>query len=128
MQTVQNFVHTVADVGFRPAQLQGAEGYLIEDGGIEQLHVGILEHQANAATESQSEGVVEEMFFGDFVAAEPDGAGLAEDQSVQQAEQRGFAGSVGAQQCDAAAWRNVEGQVVDGGDAFVLVGEVLDLE
>jgi len=40
-----------------PTKLQGAESELIEDGGVEKLDVGILEHNAYAFSETERERI-----------------------------------------------------------------------
>ena len=47
--------NSFADARFGPAELQGTEGEFVEDGGIEELDVGILEDQADAAAEGIGE-------------------------------------------------------------------------
>ena len=41
-----------ADVAQGHVELQGAEGYVVADGGREELNVGVLEDEANAAVEA----------------------------------------------------------------------------
>src|SRR5215469_16020790 len=103
-ETVQDLIDAVANVVFSPAELERTERHFVEYRGVEKLHVGILEDYPDATAEGERKNV------------------------VQEPEQRGLARSIGTQQGNAASFRNREAEVVDRGDAFVLISQVFELK
>ena len=84
------------------AELQGAEGELVAHVGAEELHVGVLEDEADAGAEVAAERRVLERLLGERSAEGLDVAGAREDQSVEHLEQRRLARPVRAD--DATCW------------------------
>ncbi len=63
LQKVQRLHHSFADVGLGPAHLQGAEGHFVEDGGVEQLRIGILKYETHLAAKRKGPLIVGEVLF-----------------------------------------------------------------
>jgi hypothetical protein len=103
--------------GFRTgeARLEGAEGDVIEDGGKEELVVGVLEEEADFAAKSGEVG------GGDGEVADVEFAFASED-SIEVEEEGGFAGAVGAEDGDAFGLVEMEVDSAEGPEA-VVVGE-----
>ena len=127
-EAVEGGGHAVADFSLRPAHLQRAKGHFIEDGGVENLHVGVLEDETHLATEPDSEIVVGEGVFGQFGVAESDRALLTEVEAVENAQERRFAGAISADDSDATTFGNGEAEIVERGLIFVAEFEPLDFE
>ena len=53
--------HLRADFIVRPAQLQGRKSQLVEDPGIEKLHVRVLKNESDAAAKIESERLIVEL-------------------------------------------------------------------
>ena len=104
--------------------MQGTEGQFIEHRGVEELDIGILEHQADLAAESKRKGGFLELHSGDGLAAEGEIAGLRKDQAVEDAEQGGFAGTIRSQKGDALAPVHAEGKVVQGSRPVIPINQV----
>jgi len=81
----EHLLDAVAQGVARPLQLQRAEGYLVEDGGIEELHVGILKYQADAAAELKREGAVMETGGADLLAGEREGSRIGKGEAIENA-------------------------------------------
>ena len=86
-----------------PAELQGAEGQLVEHRGAEQLDIRVLEHEADALAEAMIDRIFREGLLGQRLAAGRHAAGGGEAQRIEQAHQRGLAGAIGAENGDALA-------------------------
>ena len=54
-QVLGHVAHAAADLVLRQAELQRPEGELVEDAGAEQLHVGVLEDEADPGAEVAAE-------------------------------------------------------------------------
>jgi len=127
-QAVENPGDALADVGLRPAELQWAKGHLVEYGGVEELHVGILEHEADFTAKATGESVFGEARFSQLAPAKSDAAGLRKTQAVQKAQKRGLAGAVRAKQGDPASPRNGKAEIVQCDNAFVAKRHAIDIE
>ncbi len=92
------------------------------------MRIRILKHQAYLTAKRKGPLVVGEMLFGEILAAEPDPARCSEMETVEDAEQCGFSGTVGAQQSHAAGFGNGQAQIVEAGITLVAVGQAVDLE
>ena len=90
------------------AQLQRAEGELVAHVGAEELHVGVLEDEADAGAEVAAERRVLERLLGERRAEGDDLAGAGEDEAVEHLEQRRLARAVGADDGDVLAGRDGE--------------------
>jgi hypothetical protein len=104
------------DVGPGEGELLGAEGNVFEDGGAEELVVGVLKEQAHLA----ADGV--EIGLDDGLAEDVDGTVVAEslrEEAVEVKKKSGFAGAVGADEGDTLGGRDAEG---DGGEGLPAVG------
>ena len=100
---LQRFCYPGQYFFLRPLQLQGREGDLIEDGGIEKLHIRVLEDQRHPGAKGKREAIVCEVFRRQGLSGEADYALRGKTQTVQKAQQRGLARTVRAHQCDALA-------------------------
>ena len=92
--------HAAADLVLGQAELQRPEGQLVEDAGTEQLHVGVLEDEADARAEVAAERRVLERLLRERRAEGEDLSLRREDEAVEHLEQRGLAGAVGADDGD----------------------------
>ncbi len=119
LHQIHGFVDTAGDFRLRKAKLEGREGYFVEDGGIEELDIGILEDEADAAAEVEGKVIIFEALLVDRLAVKGDGSGLGELQAVQQPEQGGFTGAVRAEERKAFATFHEEGNAVERGYGFV---------
>ena len=70
VQVVQRLIYALANEARWPSQLQRSKGKLIEDRRIEQLGIGILEHQAYTAAEVEAERLILEPLFGQRLPTE----------------------------------------------------------
>jgi hypothetical protein len=73
-----------ADLCPRPAELQRAEGELVEHGRVEQLHVRILEHQPDPAPEREIRLLVLQPGLGKRLAERLEHAPARKIEPVQQ--------------------------------------------
>lgn len=126
---VEHVGDSAADVVVGPAELERAEGYFVEDGWVEELDIGVLEDECNAAAKCEGVRFVLEVFFGEGFAKGADAAAGGEVESVEQSQEGGFAGAVCAEDGDAATFVDGEADGVERGDvAGVVVGDVLQFE
>jgi len=116
------------DAVLLPAELQRAEGDLVENGGAEELHVGILEDEAHALAKGVREAVVLKLHFGERGAVIADGAGVSKVEAIEDTQQRGLAATIGAQQGEPPAGGDGERHAVERGDAAIGEGDVVELE
>src|SRR5271156_1433870 len=112
----------------RPLQLQGREGDFVEDGGIEELYVRILEDQRHPGAKGKREAIVGQVFRRQGLSGEADYALRGKTQTVQKAQQRGLARAVRAHQCDALAFRHLERKSAERGNTVVIIAHVAQLK
>ena len=93
-------------------ELERPEGDVVEDGGAEELDVGVLEDEADLAVEP--EGVDAGGDGGDVRPERPHRAAGRRDDPVEQLEQRRLAAAVRAEQRHLLAGRDVEVDAVEG--------------
>src|SRR5215471_5592899 len=84
-EPVQDLIHPIAHFGLFPAQLQRSEGDFVENGGAEELNIGILKNQTDLAAKIEGERIMAEMFLDQLGTAEPDFARSGKDQGIQKA-------------------------------------------
>ncbi len=112
----------------RPAHLQGPEGDLVEDGRVEELDVGVLEDEADAAAEGERRVVVGEAFFGERLAEGLDPPAIGEIEPVEEPEKRRLARAVGAEQHDALAGHDAQAEAVEGRRLVIGVADIGHVE
>src|SRR5579863_468290 len=128
VEAFERFLDAAADFGFGKAELQRAEGEFVEDAGVEELDVGVLEDDAGAAAEAEEEFLVLETGFGEIFAEEGDGSLAGKRQAGEHAEEGGFAGTVGSEQREPLAREDAERETVERGGSVVKIRYAADVE
>ncbi len=106
----------------RVALVDGAKGDVVEDGGGEELVIGILEDEADGGADGAQVLLVDGQPTG------VDLTSLRQQQAVEVEKQGGLAGTVGADQGDFLAGLDLEGDVREGLAAIrVVVAKTGDL-
>ena len=121
-------VDALANFIFCPAELQRPEGELVEHGRTEELHVGVLKHQADAATEGEGGLVVLHPRFRQNFAEGRNLSAIGEMKPVQQQQQCRLARAVGAQQRNALSLLDRQAEALQGGRVLIGVMNVDDFE
>jgi hypothetical protein len=120
------FRDACGDFGRVEAELLGSEGDVFEDGGAEELIVGVLEEEADLA----ADGI--EVVADGGLAEDADGAvlgGFFREQAVEMEQQGGLAGAVGADEADALVLGDGEADAAEGGGAIGVVEvKMVDLD
>src|SRR5580658_8615858 len=124
----QGLFDTRPDFLSGPTELQGSEGQLIENAGIEQLDFRILKDQSYAPAESKKELLVLQPRFGKRLSKERNLSLLRKVESGEQAQQSGFARPVCAQQRDSLAAAHLHGEPLQRRYLVIAVGNLANLE
>ena len=98
------------------AHVEGSERDLVADRRREHLGVGVLEDEPDAAAEAARELFVLEVVFGDVGAERAVGAGVGEQQTVEQLEQRRLPAAVRTEQRDLLARVDRQRHAVERGE------------
>src|SRR5262245_57053434 len=113
LHPVERLIDAGNDDLLRPAELQRAEGELVEDRRIEKLRVGVLKYEADSTAELKGEFVVPQPLFSQRFAAKFDASAFREVQRVKQPQERRFARPVCAHKCDALSPADRQTQAVE---------------
>ncbi len=120
---LERLQHPALELGTAQAEVLGPEGDVLADGAHEQLVVGVLEHDADAAAD------LEQVLLGHRQARDRDAAQAGHQDAVEVQHQRGLAGTVRTEQGDPLSLVDVE---VDAVQRLVTVrvreGDALEVE
>jgi hypothetical protein len=100
----------------------------VEYRGIEELDIRILKDERYASPEIQKEFFLLKELFGERVAFEFDRTGRGKIERIQNSQERGLAGAVGAEQRNPIPCFDVERESADRRDRFVGEADVLQFE
>ena len=111
--------------GRRLPLIKGTEGDVLQDGGTEELIVGILEEQAHLLPDRH-----EILLFADCLSEDDDFARLGAEQAHDQVQQGGLAAAVGTDEAEVFARQELKIKVLENrtGSSGVGKGDVLQFD
>src|SRR5262245_61331263 len=97
LEHLQHLLDSLLDLGFGPVQLQGTKGDFVKDRRVEELHIGVLKDKSDSLAKSIGKVIILQTLFGQSLPKDTHTSSFRKVQPIKDAQQRRFAGAVGAQ-------------------------------